>query len=116
MLWLAAALFDRLTIPLGLYEGGAFVWLLALTVPATVVLVRSVGLVARLGQSRIVAGVALAGASATMLDGTAFGFFSWIYSTEPDIALRAAAWILWGVGAGQFVAQGAAWWGGERQT
>ena len=103
VLWFVAAMAVRYGVPMGLYEGGALAVLFVATVPATGVLVWSVRRVARLHVEQVVAGVAIAGAVATMLDGLGLAFTD-LYGTDRAGIVNGAAWILWGVGTGQVLA------------
>jgi hypothetical protein len=60
--------------------------------------VRLVWRCARLDRSQLVAGIALVGAVAMMIDGLALRFFPWVYSGEPEVLRPASAWLLWGYG------------------
>jgi hypothetical protein len=73
----------------------------------------SVWLVRRLGTpDQLLAGVALVGALAMMIDGAALRFFPAVYGAD-ELTLRlGAAWLLWGYG----VSLGIAWIWAARET
>jgi hypothetical protein len=66
--------------------------------------IRLVQRCARLDRSQLVAGSALVGAVAMMIDGLALRFFPWVYSGEPEIFRPASAWLLWGYGVSLAIA------------
>jgi hypothetical protein len=59
---------------------------------------------ARLERSQLVAGSALVGAIAMMIDGLALRFFPWVYSADSEVLRPASAWLLWGYGVSLAVA------------
>src|ERR1700735_5679474 len=58
--------------------------------------IRLVWRCARLDRSQLVAGTALVGAVAMMIDGLALRFFPQVYSGAPEVFRPASAWLLWG--------------------
>jgi hypothetical protein len=66
--------------------------------------IRLVRRCARLDRSQLVAGTALVGAVAMMIDGLALRFFPWLYSGAPEIFRPASAWLLWGYGVSLAIA------------
>jgi hypothetical protein len=66
--------------------------------------IRLVRRCARLDRSQLVAGVALVGAVAMMIDGLALRFFPEVYSGEQEVFRPASAWLLWGYGVGLAIA------------
>jgi hypothetical protein len=66
--------------------------------------IRLVRRCARLDRSQLVAGSALVGAVAMMIDGLALRFFPWLYSGEPEVFRPASAWLLWGYGVSLAIA------------
>jgi hypothetical protein len=53
---------------------------------------------AGLQMSQLLAGVALVGAIAMMIDGLALRFGPWIYGSNDTLLRAGAAWLLWGYG------------------
>lgn len=111
ILWLAAALLLRALAPLGIYEGQGRVLLYAAIVPGTwpfvLLLIRAAGL--RSGQA--LAGVAVALAVATLLDGLALAWTPWLYGTRVEEVAGAGAAILWGAGVFLVLGAVASWRG-----
>lgn len=66
--------------------------------------IRLVRRCARLERSQLVAGTALVGAVAMMIDGLALRFFPWVYSGAPEVFRPASAWLLWGYGVSLAIA------------
>ncbi len=59
---------------------------------------------ARLAPSQLVAGTALVGAVAMMIDGLALRFFPSVYATDLAVYRPASAWLLWGYGVSLAIA------------
>jgi hypothetical protein len=102
-LWMLATLYIR-------YVPGAFTspvhsalsFLTAL--PLGWLSIRLVRRCARLARSQLVAGTALVGAVAMMVDGLALRFFPWVYSDDLYLFRPASAWLLWGYGVSLAIA------------
>ena len=98
ILWFLAAILLRTIGPMGAFEGGNRALLYALTIPATVPFVWAVQRLAKLAGNQIVIGVAVATATAGLLDGIAVAWFSQLYGGDLPQVTNSAAAILWGAG------------------
>lgn len=97
VLWVAAALYIRLmpealTSPLWGAVGFVTTFPLAW---ASVLLTRRVG---SLTSGQFLAGVAIVGGIAMMIDGIALRWYPTVYGSDPTMYRFAAAWLLWGYG------------------
>lgn len=101
ILWFLAAMLVRAIGPLGAYRGIGTPLLYALVVPGTAGLILIGRRLAGLPRDRILLGVAIVTAAASLLDGTALAWFPALYGPN---AVGAAAAILWGVGVGLVLA------------
>lgn len=98
--WMPDAFTDPMKGPLGFVTTFPMAWV-------------SVWLVRRLGApDQLLAGVALVGALAMMIDGAALRFFPAVYGTDEFTLRLGAAWLLWGYG----VSLGIAWIWAARET
>jgi hypothetical protein len=50
-----------------------------------------------LPKSQTITVVAITSFVAMFADSVVFGWFPWIYSTNPDVARAGAAWLLWAI-------------------
>src|SRR5262245_20661984 len=98
VLWLVVALLIRYGAPLGLFEGVASVLLFVFTVPVVWLLVWATRHALSLRPGQIVAGVAIACATAQLCDGVALGWAPFLYGADSSRLLPAAAWLLWSYG------------------
>ena len=101
VLWFLAALLMRALAPFGWLTPRDAPLLYALVVPGTVPFVLLARRVARLGNQRLLGGVAMATAAATLCDGVALMWYRPLYGSDP---LDAAATILWGAGVALVIA------------
>jgi hypothetical protein len=98
--WIPGAFTDPVRGPLGFVTTFPMAW-------------ASVWLVRRLvAPGQLLAGVALVGAVAMMIDGAALRFFPAVYGTDEFTLRLGAAWLLWGYG----VSLGIALIWAERET
>lgn len=102
-LWVLATLYIRL-LPGALISPvrGAIGFVTTLPVAwLSVWLTKAAG---RLAPDQLLAGVAVVGAVAMMIDGAALRWFSGVYGSEPLAVRLGAAWLLWGYGVSLAVA------------
>lgn len=100
ILWLLAALMLRIIGPMGALDGTARIVTFALIVPGTVPFVYLLRAIAGLRGDQLLAGTAIATMAATLLDGVALSWATWIYGNAPSQLAGSGATILWGVGVG----------------
>jgi hypothetical protein len=97
MLWNFAWAIIHFGGPRGLFTGLQHVLLCTLTIPVTILTNlqsrRRVGL----PKSQTLTAVAITSFVAMFADSLVFGWFPWIYSTDPDMARAGAAWLLWAI-------------------
>ena len=97
MLWSFAWGIIHFGGPRGLFGSVPHVLLYALTIPVTMLTNlqsrRRVGL----PKSQTLTAVAITSFVAMFADSLVFGWFPWIYSTDPDMARAGAAWLLWAI-------------------
>ena len=62
-----------------------------------------------LRPGQLLAGVAVVGAAAMMIDGLALRWFSAVYGSDPLAVRLGAAWLLWGYGVSLAIALVMAW-------
>jgi len=104
VLWFAAATLIRLLAPMGIFEGSARIILYLLVIPGTWPFMLLIQRLARLAQDQMAIGVSVATAAATLCDGIALAWFSWLYGTTVEHTAGAGAVILWGAGVGLVIA------------
>jgi len=100
ILWFLAAMLLRIIGPMGVHEGLGRVVLYLLVVPGTFPFVLGIKKLARLADHQLALGVAVATATATLLDGIALAWFPALYGTDIQHFAGAGAVILWGAGVG----------------
>lgn len=98
VLWFLAAMLLRILGPMGVYDGTAQIILYVLIVPGTVPFVFIIQKLAKLARDQIALGIAVATATAALLDGVALAWFPSLYGTEIEYIAGAGAAILWGAG------------------
>jgi hypothetical protein len=98
VLWLAAALCIRYTVPLGIYGGLIGIITFLVSIPISALLVFIVKGPAALDRAQIVPGIGLSVAAATLCDGVALTWTPSLYGSKPEDVLLGAALLLWGVG------------------
>lgn len=98
LLWLGAALILRSLAPLGVYEGANRLLLYAAIVPGTWPFVLLIVWAAGISRAQALHGVAIALATALLLDGIALAWTPWLYGASIDDISAAGALILWGGG------------------
>jgi hypothetical protein len=98
VLWLFAAVVLGALAPSGIYEGSARVWLYLLLIPITVPFIPALRIIAGLPHDKTGIAVALATATAMLLDGMALAWFPGLYGGTPAYVAGAGAAILWGAG------------------
>jgi hypothetical protein len=102
--WFAAALFCGVAAPAGWFGGPGSALLFVAALPglwAAVVVTRRV---AGLSAAQLYPGVSVATMAAAMCDGVAITWAPWLYGGVTPGLAPAAAWILWGAGAGMLIA------------
>lgn len=101
LLWFLAALLIRALQPFGALEPGNAPLTYLLTIPGTLPFVLLIQRLARLRREQAVPAMALATATATLLDGVALRFSPALYGAD---TAGAGAVILWGAGVGLMLA------------
>ncbi|WP_137178742.1 hypothetical protein [Roseomonas sp. AR75] len=102
--WFLAALFCRFAAPAGWFGGLGSLLLFVVALPglwAAVVVTRRI---AGLSASQLFPGVSAATMAATLCDGVAITWVPSLYGGVTPGLAPAAAWILWGAGAGMLIA------------
>ncbi|MEM7768267.1 MAG: hypothetical protein AAF253_12380 [Pseudomonadota bacterium] len=97
-LWFLAAMILKVVGPMGAHEGFARILLYGLIVPGSVPFVFLMARLGRLQGIQLPLGVAVADATALMLDGVAVAWLPGLYGDNAAHALGAATAILWGAG------------------
>ena len=100
VLWLLAAVFIRLTLPFGLFSGGAAtLGLFALTAVSAPILLSGVHRLTAGGGGPRVQTAAVLCLVGVLLDALAMIWAPEIYAANPARLVGGAAWLLFGVGA-----------------
>jgi len=81
----------------GLFGGANHVLLYALTVPVTILTNLQSRRRVSLPKSQTLTAVAVTSFVAMFADSLVFGWFPWIYSTDPGVARAGAAWLIWAI-------------------
>jgi hypothetical protein len=81
----------------GQFAGVQHVLLYALTIPVTILTNLQCRRRVGLPKSQTITVVAITSFVAMFADSVVFGWFPWIYSTNPDVARAGAAWLLWAI-------------------
>lgn len=100
VLWFGAAMLVRATAAGGALDGSARLLTYVLVVPGTIPAVWLGQRLASLARQQLPVGLAVATATALLLDGVALAWFPWLYGSDPRVLLGGAAVILWGAGVG----------------
>lgn len=98
VLWFAAAMLLRALEGSAAFEGGNRAFLYAAVVIGTVPFIPMTRIIAGLPLDKVGTGVALATASAMLLDGIALAWFPGLYGTTVEHIANSGAAILWGAG------------------
>lgn len=97
MLWSFAWAIIHFGGPRGLFTGVRHVLLYALTIPVTMLTNLQSRKRVGLPKSQTLTAVGITSFVAMFADSLVFGWFPWIYSTDPDMARAGAAWLLWAI-------------------
>lgn len=103
-LWFLAAVILRIVEPMGALDGSARAVTYALVVPGTAPFVWLTRIVAKLRHDQIFVGIAVATATALLIDGIVVAYFPVIYGGSFTQVTNCAAAILWGAGVGLVLA------------
>ncbi len=99
-LWFLAAMILRLAAPMGALDGTVRLLTYALVVPGTLPAVWLIWKLPGLRRDQVALGVAIATATAALLDGIALAWFPGLYAADVRLVAACGAAILWGAGAG----------------
>lgn len=99
-LWFLAAMILRLVAPMGALDGTVRLLTYALVVPGTLPAVWLIWKLPGLRRDQVALGVAIATATAALLDGIALAWFPGLYAADVRLVAACGAAILWGAGAG----------------
>jgi hypothetical protein len=97
MLWSFAWAIIHFGGPRGLFTGVRHVLLYALTIPVTMLTNLQSRKRVGLPKSQTLTAVGITSFVAMFADSLFFGWFPWIYSTDPYMARAGAAWLLWAI-------------------
>lgn len=97
-LWFLAALILRAVAPMGALEGTSRAITYALVIPGTLPFVILTRFLVKLRHDQIAIGIAVATATALLIDGIVVAWFSGVYSGDIGQVTNCAAAILWGAG------------------
>ncbi len=97
MLWCFAWAIIHFGGPHGTFAGAQHVLLYALTIPVTMLTNRQSRRRVGLPKSQTLTAVTITSLVAMFADSVVFGWFPWIYCTDPDTARAGAAWLLWAI-------------------
>ncbi|RIJ18112.1 hypothetical protein D1227_01620 [Henriciella mobilis] len=104
IVWFLGALALRFLAPLGIYDGLGRVVLYVLMIPALFPVIYFLPQLAGISRNKIALGTSFATAAAVMMDGLALAWFPVLYGDTTAHHAGAGAAILWGGGAGIFLA------------
>jgi hypothetical protein len=102
--WFLAALFCRFAAPAGWFGGLGSLALFVVALPSLWVAVVIMRRAAGLSAAQIFPGMSVGTMAAAMCDGVAITWAPWLYGGVTPGLAPAAAWILWGAGAGMLIA------------
>lgn len=98
ILWFVAAIILRTIAPMGALEGTARAVTYAFVILGTLPCVILTRQLVQLRHNQVVIGIAVATATALLVDGVVVAWFPFVYSAEIRHVANCAAAILWGAG------------------
>jgi len=100
LFWFVAAMLLNWLAPMGALDGAMQALTYALVVPATVPFILLTMRLAQLSRQTVAIGGSVVTMSALLTDGLIFGWAPWIYSMDPELAVKCSGAVLWGAGVG----------------